>query len=68
MYFGSFYGIFLYLSGVAIVTIYSIFLAKRIMNHEKDRFHSILHSNDYSNEYNNLYMNNLNFMPFFEVR
>jgi len=68
MYFGSIYGIFFYLSGFAIVAIYSIILYNAIIANDKDRFKSIMASNDFSADFNSLEMNDLNFMPFFEIR
>ena len=35
---------------------------------KKDSFSSVHVTNDYSDEYNDLNINNLNFMPYYEIR
>ena len=54
MFFGSFYGVFFYLCGMLSVVIYSRFLYNGIIVHEKDRYKTIMASNDFSTEYNGL--------------
>ena len=67
-YFGSYYGIIIYIIGLLSAISYCVFIHTKIINWEKDLYSSVIAANDFSAKYNNISMDDINFMPFFEVR
>ena len=65
---GSHTGIALQLLGVLGLSTYIAFLWDQMQHLKRDSYSSVTVTNDYSDEFNDLNIDDLNFMPYYEIR